>query len=201
VPKSPAPKSPKKRRGAVLWLIAAAIAAFVIYTVSSDGEEISTAAVSVDSAVSGETTARPTATPEPTATPFNAAVVSFPANGTVRYYADGARSSGLGIETSSTSQNYYVVLADAQTGKKAVALYVRGGQEVHVDVPVGTYYLYYACGATWYGETELFGPEGGYSKADSSDAFESGYEWTYTLYTVYDGNMSTEDIDLEDFPG
>ena len=82
--------------------------------------------------------------------------------------------------------------------------YVRAGGTLSVDVPLGTYEIYYATGNTWYGRNNLFGPDTVYQKCEGSFSFTedvSGYNgWTLTLYPTFNGNMDTDIIDADDFP-
>ena len=86
-----------------------------------------------------------------------------------------------------------------------VAFFVRSGCTVEVDVPVGVYKLYYACGDEWYGRTKLFGEDTVYSKADGFFDFYTTYDTAYghtlELWAQYDGNLETQDIPASQFPG
>lgn len=98
---------------------------------------------------------------------------------------------------------YYLKLKDAQTKKDAFILFVHGGKTVETEVPLGDYYLYYAHGDTWYGSTDLFGPETVYMKSDDlfefyvDDDYVNG--WSIELYLQENGNMNTEAIDASEF--
>ncbi|MEL7604349.1 MAG: hypothetical protein AAGU77_14420, partial [Bacillota bacterium] len=165
----------------------------------SGARPASTAAMSMESARPAATvsavamtveSASPTATvtARPTPTPFYQPVLSFPAGATV-YYAKGDKLVPLDIETSADSDRfYYVVLADASTGEKAVAVYIEAGQTIEIDVPLGKYKLYYASGTVWYGNVYLFGPDGTCSTSNTTfNFYERGsfyYGHTVTLYPV-----------------
>ncbi len=94
-------------------------------------------------------------------------------------------------------------LCDYYSGKDVLSIFVHGGIDIELDVPLGTYTIKYASGTRWYGDAHLFGPETGYSKADSSFDFRiignqiSGY--TLTLYKVINGNLQTSSISPDDF--
>ena len=85
-----------------------------------------------------------------------------------------------------------------------MSFYVRGGQPVEVDVPLGEYEIYYTVGDVWYGQNSKFGPDGVYEKCDGTFNFYfdgTHYRgWTLELYPQYNGNMHTESIDAKDFP-
>ena len=70
------------------------------------------------------------------------------------------------IVTKGDSVHYFVTLADWETGAPVQTIFVRSGQTVSVDVPLGSYELRYAAGETWLGEDKLFGEATVYSKAD-----------------------------------
>jgi hypothetical protein len=55
--------------------------------------------------------------------------------------------------------DYYLLLTAAESGEKALAAYVTGGQFFRVLVPPGTYDVQLATGTAWQDETALFGPE------------------------------------------
>lgn len=55
-------------------------------------------------------------------------------------------------------RDYYMVLAAEQTGRAALAAYIRGGEFFRVLVPPGTYGLRIFYGNGWQGEDRLFGP-------------------------------------------
>jgi hypothetical protein len=108
----------------------------------------------------------------------------------------------LRIETTAGS-DYYVKLKDALTNGDAMAIYVRGGQALEIDVPLGSYRFLYAVGTTWRGERALFGPETSYNEAGDVFNFDiqgdtiNGY--TVELISQPNGNLSTRAIDASSF--
>lgn len=108
------------------------------------------------------------------------------------------------IETSeSDSSYYYVKLKDSDSQQSVIEFFVHGGQTVDIDVPLGTYELYYACGSSWYGDSVQFGPTSTFYKAnDIFDFTFDGYYyngWTISLYSVPNGSLDTEEIDASEF--
>lgn len=89
------------------------------------------------------------------------------------------------------------------TGEDISTIYLRGGENASITVPLGTYEIKYAAGETWYGEEELFGKNTMYSKADELFTFsDTGYQitgYTITLYQVVNGNLQTVGIDPSEF--
>ena len=65
-----------------------------------------------------------------------------------------------------TANHYYVKIVDWDTKKKICTVFIRAGQSVNLDLPLGIYRLRYATGERWYGTKFLFGPETTYNKAD-----------------------------------
>ena len=65
---------------------------------------------------------------------------------------------------------YFVKLADFKTNEDVLSVFVRGGQNIQIKVPLGKYIIKYASGDEWYGYDYLFGPSTTYSKAN--DPFE-----------------------------
>lgn len=93
---------------------------------------------------------------------------------------------------------YMLKLDDFDTEADGVALLVRGGEPLEIDVPAGGYTLKYCQGETWYGEEHRFGPGETCSLAKARLDFDGG-GITVTLYGVEDGNMETRDLDPDEF--
>lgn len=108
------------------------------------------------------------------------------------------------IQTSAGS-DYYIKLVDAETNLDAMAIYVVGGQDLEVLVPLGYYKMRYAYGETWRGEQHLFGPGNLTSVEEALDNFEfsaalrglQGY--TVRLIPKTGGNMPTRHISRDGF--
>lgn len=104
----------------------------------------------------------------------------------------------------SPGDNYYVKLVDKVTNKTIVGIFVKGGQTLDVDVPLGTYKMRYASGQVWQGLENLFGEETTRYSA-SNDIFNfnivgdqvSGY--TVELIKQAGGNLETHQIDAQQF--
>lgn len=107
----------------------------------------------------------------------------------------------LTVHTSGDS-DFYLVLRDSNTQRKAATIYIRAGRTYQGGMPSGSYDLYYTAGDTWYGNKLFFGPDASVSKADSTlDFYQtagglSGVE--LTLYGVVGGNLSTSRGNLTD---
>ena len=138
---------------------------------------------------------------------FNKPAIKTPANGTVRRFLTSATflsedDAPLEIRTSAGS-NYLVKLEDTGTQENILDVFIRGGSTVRIQVPLGTYLLKYATGKTWYGYKYYFGPDTGYSKADSIfNFYKEGNQvrgYTVTLYRVTNGNLRTSNLSPDKF--
>jgi hypothetical protein len=120
----------------------------------------------------------------------------------VLYHDQQDRVAPFTIETSGSG--YYVVkLKDHISGVDVLCVFIHAGDTVDVDVPLGDFDLFYASGDVWYGLKCLFGDATVCSKSTSLfdfseiDGYVSG--WTVTLYPVYNGNMQTVSIGIDEF--
>lgn len=93
----------------------------------------------------------------------------------------------------------YVVKFDDDSGKTVFSFFVRPQSTTPMLMGLGTYYLKWAGGKTWYGEEDLFGPETTYQKDPESWPFESGKYWTLTMQPVENGNVHSDTIDADEF--
>lgn len=104
----------------------------------------------------------------------------------------------LNIVTYAGGPNYYLKLVDLSTQSPVLFLFIRSGESISTEVPLGRYEVRLANGGSWYGETYLFGPQTNYSKADSELTFErdgdkvAGY--TLQLQKQVDGNLKETQI-------
>lgn len=128
--------------------------------------------------------------------------VKMPNNGEMRVYTSKQRIAPLEIETA-YGTNYFVKIVNSTNQHTALTIFVRGGNTVSIEVPLGTYEIKYAAGEKWYGETYLFGPKTAYSKADKLFAFkDDGYQvsgYMIKLFNVSNGNLSTSQINAAQF--
>ena len=144
-----------------------------------------------------------TSTPNPSTSTYSPVEVY---NGKVFKQPTGDCPCQFTVETREGS-NFYIYMKDVN-GKNDLSFYVVGGKTVTKKIPLGTYQLYYCSGETWYGLTHKFGDTTVASKSDDLFTFSSStsgnyiyYDsWTVTLYRVQNGNLSTERIDMLDFP-
>lgn len=205
-PSSSAP--PKKGKGGwgpsvIAVLIGCGLLAFAFFS-ESDGEDI----------VPSSTRA----TPAPTAKAERAQ--NMPANGTV--FVKPTYEAYCPFQVSVRGENgYYVYLEYLRvpkqsynsrhaTGKSKIniedmSFFVRPGQSVEVDVPIGIYKLYYATGTEWYGMSKLFGEDTLYFEGNDLLIFYTDYTTHYgntvELWEQVGGNFDTDPISASEFPG
>lgn len=128
-------------------------------------------------------------------------------NGQIICVPKGERVAPLKINTDGEG-SYYIVLSPVDFEAKAngaMSFYVSSSKKsVEIDVPLGEYEIYYACGETWYGAEHKFGANTICYQCDDTFWFtcdEDGYSgWELTLYKVSGGNMGTDIIPESAFP-
>jgi hypothetical protein len=102
---------------------------------------------------------------------------------------------------------YFARLVNTATDEAFVEMFIRGGESIEVKVPLGEYELRYITGKNWVGHTEpnfkMFGKDTVFMKADTVLDFyenEKGYTGhSVLLYLVPNGNLSTSQINPDDF--
>lgn len=130
-------------------------------------------------------------------------VLTLPKNGAAMRYFTEEAIAPLKIITKESGQHYFVKIVDWYSGKTVLTIFIRSGQSVNVDLPLGSYKIKYATGKQWYGKTYLFGHETTYSEADKKLDFEvhgsqvSGY--TIELFLQRHGNLKTKKISAAQF--
>ena len=91
------------------------------------------------------------------------------------------------------------------SGRDALALYVRGGQVLEVEVPLGSYRMRYASGEIWRGTAHLFGPAAltRYNEANSVLHFHSEGDrvsgYTVELIPQAHGNLRVRSLTPSEF--
>ncbi len=127
---------------------------------------------------------------------------SLPYNGEIRDYSYSEKIAPLNIKTS-YGANYLVKLKDAYNKETIMTIFIIGGNEITVNVPLGSFEITYASGNKWYGYDYLFGKETSYSKANEIFNFRNtGYQisgYTISLYRVSNGNLNTLYINQSQF--
>lgn len=130
--------------------------------------------------------------------------VSF-RNGQIVTYPSGDQVAPLTVQTAGDS-NFYIALKpiDGEAISNGAMSFLVSAKSAEVDVPLGTYEIYYAYGSDWYGKEYKFGENTEYFKCNEMFEFtadgEMVYGWTLTLYKVSNGNMSTDIVPKDSFP-
>ena len=116
---------------------------------------------------------------------------------------NGALTVGNGYAVALTIVNpdsvdsVYLKLYD-KDGFTVGKIFIRAGQKATIKMNADTYSMKAGYGTEWYGEVDLFGPDGSYSQllngSDSTFLLESGYTYTLTLGGVSDGNVGSRSI-------
>lgn len=195
-----ASRAPSRFKQTVVALASIAATLFgclVLICISSNIGKPSATTVVTAEAINTPVTAQPSFPPASTMKPF-----PVPDSGEVLYHDQQDRVAPFTIETSGSG--YYVVkLKDHISGVDVLCVFIHAGDIVDVDVPLGDFDLFYASGDVWYGLKRLFGDATVCSKSTSLFDFSEigGYVsgWTVTLYPVYNGNMQTISIDIDEF--
>ncbi len=103
------------------------------------------------------------------------------------------------------STNYYIYLKDLNgMPENDISFFVRGSEDIEINVPIGSYQIYYCSGINWYGVKEKFGPNTVYTTSEDILEFTQDSQYVYghtiTLYKVEGGNFDTESISASEFP-
>jgi hypothetical protein len=120
-------------------------------------------------------------------------------------YTDNAYIGGVAPLTIKVqnSAHYWVKIDNAYTGEHLVSHFIRSGDTLSVNLPLGNYTIKYAYGQQWYGEEYLFGGSTGYAQADKVFNFQSNGNryngYTVELITQPYGNLSTSNINKSNF--
>ena len=94
-------------------------------------------------------------------------------------------------------------LVEVGSNREAAALYIRGGEDISLRMPIGTFQLRYAAGTNWRGESDLFGDDTILSKADKNFEFSvierqvQGYK--VELILQRGGNLQVRPITRAEF--
>jgi hypothetical protein len=130
---------------------------------------------------------------------------SFPQDGTIYGYGvtdDLANqpSPGIALFTIRTvsDDKFFVKMIDVATGRPVLAFCASANSVVTIKVPLGSYFIRYATGKTWYGIANLFGPETQYrqlnGKVEFADLGSGPPMKTITLSSLPDSSPGAAQI-------
>lgn len=131
--------------------------------------------------------------------------IQFPENGTTYINPDLECVAPFNITTPNDKNKYYIKLKSTENNDKDVIIYMDASKTVEIAVPLGDYEFYYAVGAKWYGESELFGMNTQYFKSDDILTFYNDEEnnvyngHIISLISTIDGNLQTKPISKSRF--
>lgn len=130
-------------------------------------------------------------------------VEALPPTGVLSRDHVGPAVAPLEIRTS-PGLSYYVKLVPWNSKKvPAITAFIRDGEPLNIEVPLGSFEIRYAAGKEWYGPMLDFGLDATYSRCDERFDFrmsEDGYTgYTVELILQLRGNLHTETIRADDF--
>jgi len=122
-----------------------------------------------------------------------------PKNGLIFQQPKENAIAPLEIYTADAGLHYFVKITPPNSTRTILTIFIRSGQHIATEMPLGRYALKYAVGATWYSEKCLFGRDTSFYAADRLFDFKrkgnqvSGYR--VELILQIDGNLATKKID------
>lgn len=109
----------------------------------------------------------------------------------------------LKIRVPHDGDHYFIKIEDTNTQQNLGNYFIRSGDTLNIDLPIGSYKIKYAYGKQWYGVANLFGEETKYAKANQTFDFSfDGYQYNgYTIELIKqeNGNLRTSNIDKNQF--
>ncbi len=124
--------------------------------------------------------------------------IATPENGYVFHRESKEHKAPLTIKTSKFGAGHLVKLVDAQEQRDELVFFIKSGDSVTLEVPLGAYDLKYASGKRWISEKCLFGPGTSFSKTNKTFSFEQSNGsingFTIELILQNNGNLRTNKI-------
>ncbi len=106
--------------------------------------------------------------------------------------------------TEITTSGYYSSNLSSDIEGDDISFSSLGGHSETINVPPGSYRLWYSCGPKWYGLEDYFGPDTVWFTSDDILTFyETPTDYvgnTITLYNVMNGNFDTYSVPASDVP-
>ncbi|MBQ1436234.1 MAG: hypothetical protein IIZ19_10100 [Clostridia bacterium] len=125
-------------------------------------------------------------------------------NGQIIKASVSTREAPFGV-TVVGEDGYYIYLENISDRSDDISFYVAPSSNAEIDVPLGTYKMYYCCGSTWYGPKDKFGYNTDFYEAEGTFRFYQDDEYVYghtvELYEQENGNLETDYIPASEFPG
>jgi hypothetical protein len=134
--------------------------------------------------------------------PVPVPVQPLPPNGETTRFHKTKPIAPLEIRTKGEA-NHFIKLSTWSDNRAIVTVFVRAGQSVQIEVPIGTYRLKYVAGKDWYDPKYLFGHSTVYDQAKTPLVFSrTGTQvrgHTIELFLQASGNLQTEPIEPEEW--
>ncbi len=125
-----------------------------------------------------------------------------PPHGTSINYTLNKELAPLKINLPYDNNDYLFILKN-NNNKMVYKIFAHRNLTVDVNVPLGTYYLYYTCGNTWYGYNDMFGDTASFGKMSDALNFyrvSDGYMGQeLTLTKQVNGNISSQSVSEKEF--
>lgn len=149
--------------------------------------------------------ARPSSSSSTITPKAEAPPMSLPATGVLIQHRTLGNKGPFRISTRADGNHFYVKIVRLPSKREEVVCFVRGGETINLELPLGSYELRYASGTVWRGPIARFGSRTIYSRADEVFKIRveaggrqiSGY--TVELYKQIGGNLETDRISESDF--
>lgn len=102
--------------------------------------------------------------------------------------------------TPNEGNSYYIKLKDITEAKKDIVIYVGANATFETKVPLGEYWMYYACGSKWYGMSDLFGINTISYKIEHPISFidDNFYRGHIVKFSAPDGNLTQERVNKDE---
>ena len=126
--------------------------------------------------------------------------IHWPGHGVVEYSSDDDRLSKFTVNTSDQGVFYYLLLKELNTGD-TISIYLDRNSSFTLDIPLGSYVLFYAFGNHWFGNEILFGPTSRAFKVNEHFHFNSNDEgintYSFTFGSLV-GNTPVSQVDMSE---
>ena len=134
-------------------------------------------------------------------------VQQMPETGEI-WHAEGMESDEMALEfivNSADEETGYYIAVYTDEHELASTVFVKGTGSIDVWLPGGNYYVKDAFGSEWYGEEEMFGPDGHYEDMIFDEvegdkyltALEAGYRWTITINAAEENGQGVDSEETE----
>lgn len=124
----------------------------------------------------------------------------LPHNGARIVYIQHEGLAPLELEAS-PDYHFLVKITDAETNMPVYTVFVRAGDQLHLQMPDGRYHIRYAGGRTWYGPEAYFGRESVYFKEAKAYEFRTDDQELSGYFIALGDEKRLEEDDIIEIPG